>query len=156
MSAIEITDTEHSGEARWGLKVLNDEGVAVLRNVTPLVSGVASATAKTLVHKGWDAPVLKRPAGDPDIPAWYIDRSDAGRTDAAWVAHLTLVPETAFSLLLLKPQRGEVDASEAASALDRAKLALRGAEIRWVPPEADPAYKDKTGDDTPTKGHPGS
>ena len=150
MPTIEITDTENAGEARWGLTLLDDQGAAILRNITPLVSGVASATAKTLVHKGSDAPTLGKPPEDPGLPAWFIEKHDA-----IWTARLTLVPETAFDLLL-KPEDAEGDPKAAELALDRVKADLAKAEIKWVPPEADPAYDDKAAVDTPAIGHPGS
>ena len=150
MPTIEISDTENAGEARWGLTLLDDHPAAVLRNITPLVSGVASATAKTLVHKGPDTPTLDKPPEAPDLPAWFIKKDDQ-----TWAARLTLVPETAFDLLL-KPEDAHGDPKAAELALDRVKADLAKAEIKWVPPEADPAYEDKAAVVTPTKGHPGS
>ena len=150
MPTIEITDTENAGEARWGLTLRDDQGTAIFRSMTPLVSAVASATAKALIHKGPDAPTLEKNPEDPGLPAWFIEKDDA-----AWTARLTLVPETAFDLLL-KPEDAQDDPKAAELALNRVKADLAKAEIKWVPPDADPAYEHKASDVTPTKGHKGS
>lgn len=44
----------------------------------------------------------------------------------------------------------------ALAAPDAVKDLLAKAEIRWDPPDADPACKEKQADRTPTKGIPGS
>ena len=56
MSLLEISETENVGERRWGVSLIDDNGVPVLRNITQLPKGVALSTAKTLKHKGPAAP----------------------------------------------------------------------------------------------------
>lgn len=150
MTTLQISETENTGEVRWGVSLIDDQGAVILRSTDPFAPGVASSTAKTLVHKGPDAPTLDESAADHDRPAWYIEKADDG-----WLARFTLVPETRFDLLL-KPEDAEADPKAAELALDRAKNELAKAEIKWVPPEADPAYDHKATVVTPTKGHPGS
>lgn len=150
MPTLEISDTEKTGEVRWGVTLIDDEGVAILRNTTPMAPGVASSTAKTLIHKGPGSPTLDKPPEDRDTPAWFIEKADG-----SWLAQFTLITDTSFDLLL-KPEDAQGDPKSAALALDNVKASLAKAEITWVPPEADPAYEDKAAVVTPTKGHPGS
>ena len=58
MSLLEISETENVGERRWGVSLIDDNGVPVLRNITQLPKGVALSTAKTLKHKGPAAPFV--------------------------------------------------------------------------------------------------
>lgn len=150
MPAIEITDTEQTGEIRWGITLIDDQGDAILRNTVPLAPGVASSTAKTLIHKGAVGPTLEDAPEDHHTPAWFIEKADD-----SWWARFTLVPETSFDLLL-KPEDAQGDPKAAELALDNVKVNLAKAEIKWVPPEANPAYKEQAAVLTPTLGHPGS
>ena len=149
MPTVQISETSDTGEVRWGVNLVDDQGNVTLRSTKALAAGTASSTAKTLVHKGADAPTLDKP-GTGDRPAWFVEK-----VADQWLAHFTLVPETAFDLLL-KPEDAEGDPKAAEIALERAKGDLVKAEIKWDPPEADPAYEHKATDVTPTKGHPGS
>ena len=149
MPTVQISETADTGEARWGVSLVDDQGTVTLLSTDPLAAGVASSTAKTLVHKGADAPTLDKPRAG-DRPAWFVEKADD-----QWLARFTLVPETAFELLL-KPEDAGSDPKAATAALERVKGELAKAEIKWDPPEADPAYEHKATDVTPTKGHPGS
>ena len=150
MPTLQISEIADTGEIRWGVTLIDDNGTAVLRTSDPLAAAVASSTAKALLHKGPDAPTLDNAPADHDRPAWFVDKADD-----RWVARFTLVPETPFDLLL-KPEDAAGDPKAAQIALERIKDELRKAEIKWEPPEADPAYDQKAADLTPTKGHPGS
>ena len=147
MPTVQISETADTGEVRWGVSLIDDQGTVTLRAANALTAGVASSTAKALVHKGPDAPTVHKPPGD-DRPAWYVEE-----VDGQWLARFTLVSETEFDLLL-KPDDSDPKAAELA--LERVKRVLAKAEVKWVPPEADPAYEHKATDVTPTKGHPGS
>ena len=149
MPTVQISETGDTGEVRWGVSLLDDQGAVTLRTTSALAAGVASSTAKALVHKGADAPIVHKPLPD-ERPAWFIEK-DGDR----WLARFTLIPETAFDLLL-KPEDAVADPKGAEIALERARGDLAKAEIKWFPPEADPAYEHKATDVTPTKGHPGS
>ncbi len=151
MSILQIADTEETGELRWGIALVNDEGTAIMRNRTPLAQGVANSTAKALIHKGPDSPTLEKVPEDADARAvWIIEK-----TDQAWTARLALIPDTDFVLLLKEDETLE-DPKSAILALEDVKTNLRKAEIKWIPPEADPAYEHKAAVITPTLGHPGS
>lgn len=149
MPTVQISETEDTGEVRWGVSLVDDQGAVILLATNALVAGNASSIAKALVHKGPDAPTLYKPPPD-DRPAWFVEQAND-----RWLAHFTLVPETAFNLLL-KPEDNKEDQKTAEFALERVKDNLSKAEIKWVPPEVDPAYEHKASDVTPTKGHPGS
>ena len=149
MPTVQISETKDTGEVRWGVSLVDDHGAVTLRAADALAAPVASSTAKALIHKGPDAPTLDKPQ-QGDRPAWFVEKADD-----RWLAHFTLVPETAFDLLL-KPEDAGGDPKGAVLALERVKADLAKAEIKWDPPEADPAYEHKATDVTPTKGHPGS
>ena len=95
MSLLEISENAEVGELRWGVSLINDEGVPILRNTTPLPRGAALSTAKALKHKGPDAPFLAESPVGPDTPAWVAEKVDDG-----WLVRFTLVSETLFDLLL--------------------------------------------------------
>ena len=149
MTIVQISETKDTGELRWGVSLIDDHGNITLRATEALATGVASATAKALIHKGSDAPIVDKPP-QADRPAWFVEKADD-----RWLAHFTLVKETAFDLLL-KPEDAGDDPKGATLALERVKADLAKAEIKWDPPEADPAHEHKATDLTPTKGHPGS
>ena len=150
MSLLEISETANVGESRWGVSLIDDEGVPVLRNITPLPKGVALSTAKALKHKGPDAPFVGEGTVSPDTPAWVAEKANDG-----WLVRFTLVSETLFDPLS-KPEDGTGDEKIVENALTIVKSNLAKAELRWNPPEADPAYQEKESDLTPTVGHPGS
>ena len=150
MSLLEISAIENVGERRWGVSLINDEGLTILRNITGLVKGVALSTAKALKNKGADAPFAGEGPGSPDIPAWVAEK-----VNDSWLVRFTLVGETPFDPLI-KPEEGSEDEKTVENALMIVKRNLAKAEIKWNPPEADPAYPEKESDLTPTVGHPGS
>ena len=150
MSILQISDTEMTGELRWGIALVDDEGTRILKNTVSLAPGVASSTAKALKFKGADAPTLKDAVDDHSAPAWFVEKGGNG-----WLARFTLITETTFDLLL-KPEDTQGDLKVAEQALERVKSNLAKAEIKWDPPEADPAFEDKASVVTPTVGHPGS
>ena len=84
------------------------------------------------------------------VSAWVPEKTDLG-----WQVRFTLVSETVFDLLL---KSGDVtgDIKVVENALETVKANLVKAEIKWDPPEADPAYKEKESDLTPAIGYPGS
>ena len=150
MSLLRITDAGQEGELRWGISLITDDGVPLLRNTKLLAKGTALSTAKALKHKGPDAPFLESTPEGLDAPAWIPEKTDDG-----WLVRFTLVSETPFDLLL-KPEDRTADLKGIEHALEVVKSNLAKAEIKWNPPEADPAYQEKESDLTPTKGHPGS
>ena len=151
MSLLEISQIANMGERRWGLTLSDDEGEHILRTVTPLAKGETLSIAKALKHKGPDAPLLEEGSPkEPSKPAWIPEKADGES-----LIRFTLVPATSFDLLL-KLEGGGGAEQNIAKSVEVVKSALRKAEIKWNPPEADPAYKEKESDATETIGHPGS
>lgn len=148
MSLLRISEVAKVGERRWGIGLIDETGKPNLQTTDPLAKGVALATAKVLKHKGPDAPVLEGSPGR--LPAWIPEKSDLG-----WLVRFTLVRETAFDLLL-KSEDATEGPNVIVNAMKVVKAALVKAEIKWDPPEADPAYEEKESDLTPAIGLPGS
>ena len=150
MSTLEISETSEQGEHRWGVSLISDEGIAILRSLAPLTKGAALASAKTLKHKGPDAPLLESGPADPDRPAWIVEKENDG-----WVVKFTLIVETCFEVLFKRQKplsASNIDEGE----FKVVRQALAKADIKWNPPDADPAYIEKESDLTPTVGIPGS
>ena len=82
--------------------------------------------------------------------AWVIEKTDRG-----WVVSFTRVAETSFDLML-KPEDVAGPPKIAEKAVEVVKTCLAQAEIKWDPPEADPAYQEKEMDETEIQGLPGS
>ena len=151
MSKLDISQVANAGERRWGLILSDDEGEHILRTVTPLAKGETLSIAKALKHKGPDAPLLEEGSPEePGKPAWIPEKADR-----EWLIRFTLVTATSFDLLLKLEDSGGAE-QNIAKAVEVVKSALRKAEIKWNPPEADPAHKEKESDETETIGHPGS
>ena len=151
MSLLEISQIANTGERRWGVTLSDDEGKHILRTVTPLAKGETLSIAKALKHKGPDAPLLEK--GSPEEsskPAWIPEKADG-----EWLIRFTLVTATSFDLFL-KLEDGSGAEQNIAKAVEVVKSVLRKAEIKWNPPEADPAYEEKESDETVTTGIPGS
>ena len=149
MSLLEISQIANTGERRWGVTLSDDEGKQILRTVTALSKGEALSAAKALKHMGPDAPVEK---GNPAVrgkPAWIPEKADEELS-----VRFTLVTETSFALLLKPEDTGEREENIAKAI--RAVKSILHAEIKWDPPDADPAYKEKVSDETVTTGIPGS
>ena len=149
MSLLRITEVAQVGEHRWGISLIDDTGKPILQNTDPLAKGVALSAAKALKHKGPDAPVLEESPG-PLVSAWVAEKTNLG-----WQVRFTLVSQTAFDLLL-KPEDATGDIKVVENAMETVKANLVKAEIKWDPPEADPAYGEKESDLTPAIGYPGS
>ncbi len=151
MPSLEIHEILKEGEQRWGVSLIDDQGVAILRNTTGLTKGTARTTAKALKQKGPDAPFFDTNSEETlDVPAWIAEK-----TGEDWRLRFTLVSETLFDLLL-KPEDGTGDAKIVEVSLVSVKNNLAKAEIMWNPPNADPAYKEKESDETTTEGLAGS
>ena len=151
MSHLEISQIADAGEHRWGLTLVSDEGAHILRSLTPLAKGETLSAAKTLKHKGPDAPLLEKGSPEePNRPAWIPEK-----TSGEWSIRFTLVLATSFDLLL-KPEDLSGAGENIGKAVEVVKSSLLKAEIRWNPPEADPAYEEKESDVTETTGIPGS
>ena len=150
MSLLEISEIENTGERRWGVHLINDDGAPVLRNITPLAKIVALSTAKILKHKGPDAPFFGEGPVSSDTPVWVAEKANDG-----WQVRFTLVSETVFDLLL-KSEDATGNIKVVENAMETVKANLVKAEIKWDPPEADPAYGEKESDLTPVIGYPGS
>lgn len=150
MSSLEIFESSNVGEIRWSIHLINDEGVTILRNVSPMSKGVVLSTAKALKNKGADAPFLGETLEGKDRPYWFAEKATDG-----WLLGFNLINGTLFDLFL-KPEDRTSDIKVVENALQVVKSNLMKVEIKWNPPEADPAYTQKESDLTPTKGHPGS
>ncbi len=126
MSAIEIKKLDDGmGERCWGVNVLTDDGaVTIIESTTPLTKGEAVDTAKLLKQRGPDAPFLGEPPA-AHHPAWVPEKWDGNR----WVHKFTEINATSFDLLI-----GNV---------------LKNADLKWNPPDADPAIREKEEETTP-------
>ena len=125
MSTIEIKKFgDGIGERCWEVNVLIDDGAAtILKSTTPLTKGEAIDTAKVLRQRGPHAPFL----GEfPPVrgPAWVPEKEGD-----KWVLKSTEVKATSFDLLI-----GNV---------------LKDADLKWNPPDADPAIREKEEETTP-------
>ena len=150
MSLLEIFESSNVGEIRWSVRLINEEDVTILTNITPLAKGVALSTAKALKNKGADAPFLGENKEGQDRPYWFAEKASDG-----WLLGFNLVNGTLFDLFL-KPEDRTSDIKVVENALKVVISNLMKVEIKWNPPEADPAYAEKESDLTPTTGHPGS
>ncbi len=126
MNTIKIKEVRETGERRWSIVLIDQDDRAVIES-TGLLSGLgAHAVAKVLKHK-------------------VCDHADGTPVDGQW--QFELIRDTKFRLL----------GDENCSAIPEvAKDLLVDVEIKWDPPEADPACKEKQADRTPTRGIPGS
>lgn len=127
MTTIKITEARKEGELRWDIVLIDKENRPILQSTERLSRGTAQAVAKCLKHRV------------SDNPAQMVSADDE--------LQFELIRETKFQLL---------DDGQRMSVLDVVKDLLVEAEIRWDPPDADPACKEKQADRTPTKGIPGS
>ena len=140
-----------AGERCWGVVVLNENGMAILRSEKGVTKGEVNAIAKTLKFEGSGAPVaVEEKPGDANKPAWVIEKTDHG-----WLVRFTPVSVTPFDVIL-KPEDASGPPKIAVEAVEAIKICLAKAEIKWDPPEADPAYDAKETDETEIVGLPGS
>ena len=151
MSLLNITKISNVGERCWGVVLLDQDNVPILRSEKGVRKGEVISVAKALKFEGPGAPVVvDEKAATPSGPAWVIEKTDRG-----WSARFTGVAETSFDLLL-KEEDAAGPPKIAEEAVEAAKSCLAQAEIKWDPPEADPAYKEKETDETEIQGLPGS
>ena len=151
MSLLNITKVSNAGEQCWGVVLLDERNVQILRSEKGVRKGEVTSIAKALKFEGPGAPVVvEEKATTSDRPVWVIEKTDRG-----WSARFTGVAATSFDLLL-KEEDAAGPPKIAEKAVEAAKTCLRQADIKWDPPEADPAYEDKVTDETEIEGLPGS
>ena len=151
MSLLNITKVLSAGEQCWGIVLLDERNLPILRSEKGVRKGEVTSIAKALKFEGPGAPVvLADKATDSDGLAWVIEKTDRG-----WSTRFTGVAATSFDLLL-KEEDAAGAPKIAEEAVDAAKTCLAEAEIKWDPPEADPAYEEKVTDETEIEGLPGS
>ena len=151
MSLLNITKVSSAGEQCWGIVLLDELNVPILRSEKGVRKGEVTSIAKTLKFEGPGAPVVfAEKATNSDGLAWVIEKTDRG-----WSTRFTGVAATSFDLLL-KEEDAAGPPKIAEEAVDEAKTCLAEAEIKWDPPEADPAYEEKVTDETEIEGIPGS
>lgn len=150
MAVLEISAVKDTGELRWRVRLINDSDVPILSSTTLMTRVIAHSAAKSLRNKGPEAPVLtETPESESDKPVWILEK-----TNGSWAVRFSLVSETDFHLDVKPEESSSPDILE--QALKIAKSTLAKAEIKWNPPEADPAFEEKETDLTPTVGWPGS
>ena len=151
MSLLNITKVSGAGEECWGVVLINEDKVPILRSEKGVRKGDVTSVAKKLKFEGPGAPVLlEEKAENADGPAWLIEKTAQG-----WFVRFTHVAVTSFDLML-KPEDAAGSPKIAEQAVQAVKICLGQAEIKWDPPEADPAYEEKVTDETEIEGLPGS
>ena len=151
MSLLNITKVLSAGEQCWVIVLLDERNLPILRSEKAVRKGEVTSIAKALKFEGPGAPVvLADKATDSDGLAWVIEKTDRG-----WSTRFTGVAATSFDLLL-KEEDAAGPAKIAEEAVEAAKTCLAQADIKWDPPEADPAYEEKETDETEIQGLPGS
>lgn len=127
MHSITIRETCEAGELRWGIVLIDEDNRHLLESIKPVSRGHALSIAKALKHGGSEG------------HAWSQENGEF---------KFALVSETRFRLL--EKDEGLKDV------LEICKNLLARVEIKWDPPDADPACKEKEADRTPTTGIAGS
>ena len=151
MSSLSITKMSDAGEKCWGVVLFDDDGESILLSEKGARKAEVLSVAKVLKFEGPSAPVVEEEkAGEENGPAWVIEKTDHG-----WIVRFTRVALTSFDLLL-KPEDAAGSPKTATEAVEAVKNCLAQAEIKWDPPEADPAYDEKETDETEIEGLPGS
>ncbi|MYH34635.1 MAG: hypothetical protein F4010_02120 [Cenarchaeum sp. SB0669_bin_11] len=150
MAQIQISQIKESGELSWGLELVDDQQTSLLKSITPVSKAIALTAAKAIKHKGADAPLLPPGSEDDNRPGWVLEKP----VDQA-LLRFTQVKETLFRLHVKLNGASEAEAA-IEGALKNVQSILQKAEIKWIPPEADPAHGEKESDLTPTVGVPGS
>lgn len=151
MSLLSITKVSDAGEQCWGVVLFDEDSVPILRSEKGVRKGEVTAVAKALKFEGPNAPVVvDEQATKSDGPTWVIEKTDRG-----WFVRFTRVAVTSFDLML-KPEDAVGPPKVAEEAVEAVKNCLVQAEIKWDPPEADPAYDEKETDETEIQGLPGS
>ena len=142
MSIIEITRVADAGERCWVIRLLNENGETVVESAMPLTKGAAHATAKGLKHGAARATILSDEMANEGGTGAVANTAGNGPSSM-----FTQIEETAFRICL--PTDGE-------EPIEAVEVWFTDAEIRWSPPEEDPAHRAKESDQTVTKGVPGS
>ena len=151
MSLLNITKVSNDGEQCWGIVLLDEDNMPILRSEKGVRKGEVNSVAKALKFQGPGAPVLVDEKAEISVgPTWVIEKTGRG-----WLVRFTPVTLTSFDLLL-KPEDTAGPPKVAEEAVGVAKGCLARAEIKWDPPEADPAYEEKETDETEIVGLPGS
>ena len=151
MCMLNITKVSDVGEKCWGIVLVDGEGSPIMRSEKGVRKAEVISVAKVLKFEGPVAPVIEREkGGEGDKPAWLIEKTDHG-----WIVQFTRVSSTYFGLLL-KDKYVVESLKAVAEAVEVVKECLAKVEIKWDPPEADPAYKEKETDETEIEGLPGS
>ena len=151
MSLLNITKISDAGERCWGVVLLDEDSKPILRSQKGVRKGEVISVAKTLKFDGPSASVVvEEKAGTSEKPVWAIEKTPGG-----WAVRFSRISETSFDLLL-KPEDAAGPPKIAEEAVGTVKDCLEKAEIKWDPPEADPAYEQKETDETEIEGLPGS
>ena len=137
MSLLKIIRVKDAVEAGWGVHLLNQQGVLVLKTCKGLTKAEAVATAKSLKHRGGrDAVASSIEAG---FTAWTKVPGESS------VFRLSAHEETDFEVV------GD-HCADIAAVTD----ILVDVDIVWDDPSDDPAGEDKRADRTKPQGWPGS
>ena len=139
MSTIEIKRVADAGERCWGIRLLRDDGEVAFESIESVSKGVAHSMAKRLKH-GQAGAV----SGRDEMASGAV----AHATGAVPTVKFALIEEATFRVL----QQPGADALSIAEV----EACLVDVDIRWSPPEEDPANRAKESDHTQTKGIPGS
>ena len=151
MSLLSITKVSNTGEQCWGVVLFDEDNAPILRSDKGVRKGEVISVAKALKFEGPGAPVVvDEQTGKSNAPTWAIEKTDRG-----WFVRFTPVAVTSFDLML-KPDDTAGSPKIAEEAVEAVKNCLVQAEIKWNPPEADPAYDEKETDETEIQGLPGS
>ena len=143
MSTVEITRVAEAGERCWGIRLFRDDGEVALESIEAVSKGVAHSMAKRLKHGQ---------AGPPSVGDEMAVQPGSGAVahtgDDSLTVKFALIEEATFRVFRRPGDEvasiGEFDAW------------FVDVEIRWCPPEEDPANRAKESDRTKTKGIPGS
>ena len=142
MPTIEIARVADAGERCWGVRLLRDDGEVVLESIETITKGVAHSIAKALKYGQ---------AGTPSV------RDEMASADSGAVAHTTGTGSTIkFTLVEEATFRVCQRPGDDVPSISELVAWLVDVDIRWSPPEEDPANKAKESDHTQTKGIPGS
>ena len=151
MSLLNITKVSDAGERCWGVLLMEDDGSPLLRSEKGVRKSEVSSIAKALRFEGPEAEVVvEEKPGDKQGPVWSLEKTDQG-----WLVRFSQVVQTRFDLML-KPEDVAGSPKVAEDAMEAVKSCLAHADIKWDPPEADPAYQEKETDQTEIVGIPGS
>ena len=78
MSLLNITKVSDTGEQRWGVVLLDDNGAALLRSEKGVRKSEITSIVKALKFEGPGAAIVMEGAGKPEGPAWVIEKADQG------------------------------------------------------------------------------